>query len=127
MVSLYLLRYWTGGGGGEGRGRIVRIKHTFKKYIYSGVYIRSLFTMVSLYLLRYWTGGGGGGVRIVRIKNTFKHYIYSGVYILGHSLRLTARVLLYASSHRQDSTYHSLCYTNHGALAGMRHSSMGPP
>ena len=31
---------------------------------------------------------------------------------------------LYASSHRQDNTYHSLC---HGALAGARNSSMGPP
>ena len=25
--------------------------------------------------------------------------------------RLTARVLLYAPSHRQDNTYHGLCYT----------------
>ena len=25
---------------------------------------------------------------------------------------------LYAPSHRQDSTYHSLCYTSCGALAG---------
>ena len=33
---------------------------------------------------------------------------------------LTARVLLYAPSHRQDSTYHSLCYTSRGALAGTR-------
>ena len=38
-----------------------------------------------------------------------------------------ARVLLYALSHRQDSTYHVLCYTSRGALAGMRNSSMGPP
>ena len=30
---------------------------------------------------------------------------------MGYSFRLTARVLLYAPSHRQDSTYHSLCYT----------------
>ena len=45
----------------------------------------------------------------------------------GYSFRLTARVLLYAPSHRQDSTYHSLCYTSHGALAGTRNSSMGPP
>ena len=45
---------------------------------------------------------------------------------MGYSFRLTARVLLYASSHRQDNT-HSLCYTSHGALAGMRNSSMGPP
>ena len=29
--------------------------------------------------------------------------------------------------HTQDNTYHSLCYTSHGALAGTRNSSMGPP
>ena len=46
---------------------------------------------------------------------------------IGYSFRLTARVLLYVPSHRQDSTYHSLCYTSHGALAGTRNSSMGPP
>ena len=28
-------------------------------------------------------------------------------------------------SHRQDSTYHSLCYTSRGALDGTRNSSMG--
>ena len=39
---------------------------------------------------------------------------------IGYSFRLTARVLLYAPSHRQDSTYHSLCYTSRGALAGTR-------
>ena len=46
---------------------------------------------------------------------------------MGYSFRLTARVLLYASSHRQDNTYHGLCYTSRGALAGTRNSSMGPP
>ena len=45
----------------------------------------------------------------------------------GYSFRLTARVLLYAPSRRQDSTYHGLCYTSRGALAGTRNSSMGPP
>ena len=30
-------------------------------------------------------------------------------------------------SHRQDSTYHGLCYASRGALAGTRNSSMGPP
>ena len=29
--------------------------------------------------------------------------------------------------HRQDNTYHGLCYTSRGALAGTRNSSMGPP
>ena len=42
----------------------------------------------------------------------------------GNSFRLTARVLLYAPSHRQDSTYQGLCYTSRGALAGTRNSSM---
>ena len=43
---------------------------------------------------------------------------------MGYSFRLT-RVLLYAPSHRQDSTYHGLCYTSRGALAGTRNSSLG--
>ena len=46
---------------------------------------------------------------------------------LGYSFRLAARVLLYASSHREDNTYHCLCYTRYGTLAGTRNSSMGPP
>ena len=41
--------------------------------------------------------------------------------------RVAAKYLLYVPSHRQDSTYHSLCYTSCGALAGMRNSLMGPP
>ena len=38
---------------------------------------------------------------------------------MGYSFRLAARVLLYASSLREDDTYHGLCYTSRGALAGM--------
>ena len=34
---------------------------------------------------------------------------------------------LYASSHRQDDTYHGLCYTSRGALDGTTNSSMGLP
>ena len=55
-------------------------------------------------------------ILIVRKETRCRH--------IGYSYRLTARVLLYAPSHRQDSTYHSLCYTSRGALAGMRNSSM---
>ena len=58
-------------------------------------------------------------ILIVR-KETRCHHI-------GYSYRLTTRVLLYASFHRQDSTYHGLCYTSRGALAGTRNSSMGSP
>ena len=58
-------------------------------------------------------------ILIVRKETRCRH--------IGYSFRLAARVLLYAPSHRQDSTYHSLCYTSRGALAGTRNSSMGPP
>ena len=40
---------------------------------------------------------------------------------------INTRVLLYAPSHRQDCTYHGLCYTSRGALARTRNRSMGPP
>ena len=46
---------------------------------------------------------------------------------IGYSFRLAARVLLYASSHRRDNTYHSLRYTSRGILAGTRNRSMGSP
>ena len=58
-------------------------------------------------------------ILIVRKETRCRH--------IGYSYRLTARVLLYAPSHRQDNTYHGLCYTSCGALAGTRNSSMGPP
>ena len=37
--------------------------------------------------------------------------------MMGYSFRLAARVLLYASSHRQDNTYHGLCYTSRGEVS----------
>ena len=58
-------------------------------------------------------------ILIVRKETRCRH--------IGYSFRLTARVLLYAPSHRQDSTYHGLCYTSRGALAGTRNSSMDSP
>ena len=57
-------------------------------------------------------------ILIVRKETRCRH--------IGYSYRLTARVLLYAPSHRQDNTCHGLCYTSRGALAGTRNSSMGP-
>ena len=43
-------------------------------------------------------------ILIVRKETRCRHICYS--------LRLSARVLLYAPSHRQDNTYHGLCYTS---------------
>ena len=48
-------------------------------------------------------------ILIVREETRCRH--------IGYSYRLTAWVLLYAPSHRQDSTFHDLCYTSRGALA----------
>ena len=39
-----------------------------------------------------------------------------------YAFRLAARALLYASSHRQDNIYHSLCYTSCGALDEFRNN-----
>ena len=58
-------------------------------------------------------------ILIVRKETRCRH--------IGYSFRLATRVHLYAPSHRQDSTYHGLCYISRGALAGTRNSSMGPP
>ena len=57
-------------------------------------------------------------ILIVRMDTRCRH--------IGYSYRLTARVLLYAPSHRQDNTYHGLGYTSRGVLAETRNSSMGP-
>ena len=50
-------------------------------------------------------------ILIVRKETRCRH--------IGYSYRLTARVLLYAPSHRQDNTYHGLCYTSRGEIARM--------
>ena len=47
------------------------------------------------------------GVRhMVKVKIVKEETCYRN---MGYSHRLAARVLLYAPSHRQDSTYHDLC------------------
>ena len=51
-------------------------------------------------------------ILIVRKETCCRH--------IGYCYRLTARVLLYAPSDRQDNTYHGLCYTSRGALARTR-------
>ena len=58
--------------------------------------------------------------QITREETHCHHYI-------GYSFQLAAKDLLYASSQRQDSISHSLCYTSHEAVAGKGKSSIGPP
>ena len=47
-------------------------------------------------------------IQIAREETHCCHY-------MGYTFRLAARDLLYASSHRQDSRYHGLCYSSYGA------------
>ena len=74
--------------------------------------------------------------------NTFYLWLYGvGHIVKNHSdsergnplppLRLfflnSSKGSFYMHHPRQDSTYHGICYTSRGALAGTRNSSMGPP
>ena len=67
-----------------------------------------------------------GKVLFIDALNTFYLWLYGVRHMVkdhsdsekGNSFRLAARVLLYAASHRHDNTYHGLCYTSRGALAG---------
>ena len=51
-------------------------------------------------------------------------HIERGNLLLQHRLLfpISSKGYLYAPSHRQDNADHSLCYTSHGALAGMRNN-----
>ena len=83
-----------------------------------------------------------GNVLFNDVHNTF----YFGLYGVDHIVKdhsdsergnplLPNRLLFPINSkgsfictiHKQDNTYHSLCYTSHGAMAGMRNIFMGPP
>ena len=66
-----------------------------------------------------WLYGVGHRVRNHSAREETRCRNYIGYYFL-----LTARALLYALSHRQDSTYHSLRIISHGTLAGTRNSGM---
>ena len=62
------------------------------------------------------------------IRHTVKDYSESKREnpLLPHGLLfLISKGLLCAQSHRQNSAYHVLCYTNHGSLTGMRRRSLG--
>ena len=99
-------------------GKIVCLNHVTKINAEGNVLFND--TLTTLYLRLY------GITHMVKDHsdsergNLLLHY-------MGYSFQLTSSVLLYAPSHKQDSTYHSLCYTSRGILAGTRNSSIGPP
>ena len=68
-------------------------------------------------------------LRLYGVRHMVKNHSYRerGNPLPPHGLlfKLAAKVLLYASSHRQDNTYHGLCYTSRGILAGTRYTPMG--
>ena len=103
----------------------------------NNVYITNLFRIMNASEI----GRKEGNVLFNNALNTF----YLQLYGFGHTVKghidsekgnpLPPPGLLFLISskgsfictipHRQDSTYHGLCYT--GALAGTRNSTMGPP
>ena len=87
---------------------------------------RKCFVHDTLNKFYIWGGGGGndrGGYALVWVKDHSEKG-ETCCRLMGYSFQLAARFFLYASSHRQDITYHSLCYTSHRALAGMRNSRL---
>ena len=64
---------------------------------------------------------------LTKLSNTWHKWRKEMFYLTTHSTHLIYgyMVLLYAPSRRQDNTYH--VHTSHGALAGTRNISMGPP
>ena len=121
-------------------------------YIYYILYYVILYYIILYYIILYYIRSAcvcvwleGGRKEMFYLTTHSTHFIYgymaSDIWLrtilivrketrcrhIGYSLRLTTRALLYAPSHRQDNTYHSLCYTSSGALPGTRNSSMGSP
>ena len=75
--------------------------------------------MKSLDMLYLWLYG------IIYMVKTTKIAIENLLPLLHGPFSISSKDL-YTPSHSQDSTYHNLCYTIHGAQAGTRNSSMGP-
>ena len=97
-LIIFILRKDCGAGGGMKEGRkemfylMTHSTHFIYGYMPSDIWLRTIL--------------------IVRKETRCRH--------IGYSFQLTARVLLYAPSHRQDCIDHGLCYTSRGALAGTR-------
>ena len=86
------------GGGGEGRKDMFYLT-THSTYFIYGYMASDGILFLLLLLLLYWS------------------CLFCLLYPLScchmdYSFRLTARVILYAPSHRQDNTYHGLCYSS---------------
>ena len=72
-------------------------------------------TLNTFHLLLY----GKGPLKIGRDETCCRHMAYT--------FPINSKGSFICTTHTQDSTYHGLCYTSRGALAGTRNSSLGPP
>ena len=102
---------------------------------YTNTYISIYYVIIQIFNTDIRVSKGKEGKEMFYLTTHSTHFIYgymaSDIWLrtilivrketrcrhIGFSFRLAARVILYASSHRQDSTYHGLCYTSRGALA----------
>ena len=65
-----------------------------------------------------WAGGGGSKLFYMPISSFLVQGLRARVFNVQQGIFYMHHL------HGQDSTYHDLCYTNYGALAGMRNSSV---
>ena len=96
------------------------IHHTMSEWPYHGATSRSYHNRVyrEREMFSLTTHSTHFYLRLYGVRHMVKDHSDSEKYRL-LVYRLTARVLLYAPSHRQDDTYPGLCYTSRGTLAGM--------
>ena len=116
--------------------RVKRIFDICMKVIVSSVFMPNQNKISSSFLKLYLCRRKDGNVLFNDALNTFYLQLYGIRHMVkDHSdsekgnplpphFQLAARGLLYAPSHRQDSTYHGLGYTSRGALAGTRNISV---
>ena len=89
----------------------MRIKgHNYDEYYFNGCRVAQ-----QLLVFAVWEGRNEGRKEIFYLTTHSTHFIY-GHMTKDKSFRLAARVLLYAPYHREDTTYHGLCYTSRGSL-----------
>ena len=103
------------------------------------IYLELIITKYYLFIYLQYVGRKEGNVLFNDTLNTFYLRLYGVRHMVkDHSVSergipLPPHGLLFPISSkgsficiRQDDTYHGLCYTSRGALAGTRNSSMGP-
>ena len=139
LNTFYLRLY----GRKEGNVLFSDTLNTFYLWLYGRKELFYLTTHSTHLIYGYMEGRKEGIVLFNDALNTFYLRLYGmrhmvkdhsdserGNLLLPHGLLFLISSkcsFIYTPSHREDSTYHSVCCTSRGALAGTRNGPMGPP